>query len=317
MKQRVLTGTALIAFMVLLFFSRIITPYIFDAFIIYIAVLGGLEMSDMFARFNFYNSKVAICIYPFLAYILFKLCVYFTLPIYLIIVLEFTLVMFIGLTIFLICLLAKKRSENEMKTRKLNYTLFQFSLFKGFQTLLAVAYPAFIISLLFFINNLDGLLYEFTTIGSDAYSVSLFLLAYTFIVPIFVDTFAMFTGSIFKGKKLCEKLSPKKTISGAIGGFVWGTISAVALFFVFNSIEQFRLVFITINLTWWKVLIVGVISSIMCQLGDLFESFIKRKANVKDSGDFLPGHGGILDRLDSHIANILITFVFMIVILLI
>ncbi len=317
MKQRVLTGAALTAFMILLFFSRMLTPYIFDAFIIYIAVVGGLEMSDMFARFNFYNSKIAIIVYPFLAYILFKLCVYFTLPVYLIFVLEFTLVMLIGLTIFLVCLLAKKHSDNEIKTRKLNCTLFQFSLFKGFQSLLAIVYPAFIISLLFFINNLDGMLYEFTTIGSDSYSVSLFMLAYTFIVPIFVDTFAMFTGSIFKGKKLCEKISPNKTISGAIGGFVWGTISAVSLFYIFNSIEQFRLVFIAINLTWWKVLIVGIISSILCQLGDLLESFIKRKANVKDSGDFLPGHGGILDRLDSHIANILTTFVFMMIILLV
>ena len=146
--------------------------------------------------------------------------------------------------------------------------------------------------------------------------VSFFLLAYVFVIPIFVDTFAMLTGSLIKGKKLCEKVSPNKTISGAIGGLVWGILASVAMFFIFNSIDKFRIMFIAINLTWWKMLLVGIISSVLCQLGDIFESFLKRKANVKDSGDLLPGHGGVLDRIDSHIANMLVTFIFTLIILL-
>ena len=121
---------------------------------------------------------------------------------------------------------------------------------------------------------------------------------------------------IFKGKKLCESISPKKTVSGAIGGVIWGTVAAVALFFIFNSIDKFRLIFLDLNITWWMLFIVGFVSTILCQLGDIFESLLKRKAQVKDSGDILPGHGGMLDRVDSHLVNILITFVFMLVVLL-
>ncbi len=315
MKQRVLTGIALFAFMILLFFTRTLTPYIFDVFVVYIAVVGGLEISDLFAKFNFYNSKIAVIIYPFLSYTLFKLSVYFQLELYLLIVFQVLLVILISLFVAILSLLTKKRSDNEIKTRKINCTVKQFALFKSVQTMLAIFYPAFLICLLFFINNLDSLNYIFTNVGSDAKTLLMFLLIYTFIVPVFVDTFAMLTGSLFKGKKLCVKLSPNKTISGAIGGLVWGIISAIALFFIFNSIESYRLIFVTINLTWWKVLIAGILSSVLCQIGDLFESFIKRKAQVKDSGDFLPGHGGLLDRIDSHIANILVTFVFMLIIL--
>jgi len=273
MKQRVFTGAALVAFLVLLFFTKSVTTYVFDAFIVYLAVVAGIEMADMLSKMGLYNSKPAVIAYPIFAYALFKFSVYKQLSIYLVIVLQIALIILIAGIVALICLLAKKKSDNEIKTRKITCTIEQFSLFKGVQTLFALVYPAFLILLLLYVNNLESLNYIFTELNA-AYSVSLFLLIYAFVVPMFVDTFAMLTGALFKGKKLCEKLSPKKTISGAIGGLIWGTACAVALFFLFNSIDKFRLIFIDINLTWWMVLIVGIISSILCQIGDLFESFL-------------------------------------------
>lgn len=315
MKTRILTGSALIAFMILLFFTKSVTPYIFDAFIAYVAVISGLEMANILSKFGYYNNKVAVAIYPILAYGLFKLCTALELSLYLVIILQVALIILVAGVVMLICLLGKKNSDNEIKTRKINCSVEQFSMFKGVQTLFAMIYPGIILSLLFVINNLGDISYIATKIDGNAYSISLFFLVFAFVVPVFVDTFAMLTGTIFKGKKLCEKISPNKTVSGAIGGVVWGMLSAIAIFFIFNSIDKFRLIFESINLTWWIMLIVGFVSSIMCQLGDLFESFLKRKAQVKDSGDILPGHGGVLDRIDSHLANIIVTFVFMIILL--
>ena len=144
--------------------------------------------------------------------------------------------------------------------------------------------------------------------------MSLFFLVFTFAMPMIVDTFAMLTGSLFKGKQLCPSISPKKTISGAIGGFVWGVLGSLAIYFIFNSIDSYRLIFIGLEFAWWKVLLAGVFSSILCQVGDLFESYLKRKANVKDSGNILPGHGGILDRIDSHIFSAALVFAFMLIV---
>ena len=98
-------------------------------------------------------------------------------------------------------------------------------------------------------------------------------------------------GKIFKGPKL-TKISPNKTISGAIGSLI--LCSIIILCLTFLILDQFN----------YKFLITSMITSISCQLGDLFFSYLKRKAKVKDSGNFLPGHGGVLDRLDGILLGI-------------
>ena len=98
-------------------------------------------------------------------------------------------------------------------------------------------------------------------------------------------------GKIFKGPKL-TKISPNKTISGALGSILFSCIIFVTLIYIFTDKFSF------------KILIIGISTSIFCQVGDLFFSLIKRKAKVKDTGNILPGHGGILDRIDGILFGI-------------
>ena len=106
-------------------------------------------------------------------------------------------------------------------------------------------------------------------------------------ICIFSDVGGMLFGKIFKGKKL-TKISPNKTISGSIGSFVL-SILTVPIFY-FWILDKFN------NLG--DLIVLAILVSLICQLGDLFISFLKRKAKVKDTGDLLPGHGGVLDRID-------------------
>jgi phosphatidate cytidylyltransferase len=101
------------------------------------------------------------------------------------------------------------------------------------------------------------------------------------------DTFAYFTGVMFGKHKLCERLSPKKTWEGLIGG---AFITLLLVFFL-NPPQLF--------MTSFEALSGAVVLIAASTFGDLFESMLKRKANMKDSGNFLPGHGGVLDRFDS------------------
>ena len=92
-------------------------------------------------------------------------------------------------------------------------------------------------------------------------------------------------GKTFKGPKL-TKISPNKTVSGSIGSLILSCLTfSISIYFFTNSFS-------------YIYFLIGIITSIGCQMGDLFFSFLKRKAKIKDTGNFFPGHGGVLDRLD-------------------
>ena len=109
------------------------------------------------------------------------------------------------------------------------------------------------------------------------------------------------TGNLIKGPKL-TKISPNKTISGAIGSLIFTSLLILSLYYFYtNNIKP-------------SLLIVCLTTSIFCQLGDLFFSYLKRKSKIKDTGNFLPGHGGILDRVDGILFGIPIGFLTLILI---
>ena len=134
---------------------------------------------------------------------------------------------------------------------------------------------------------LSGLVYLIFTIESKNSNLKIYLL-YSVLVAILSDIGGLVCGKIFKGKKL-TKVSPNKTISGSIGSFMFSIL--LIPFFYKVQIEQSLVNFFLIT----------IIISLTSQLGDLFISLLKRKAKVKDTSDLLPGHGGVLDRLDGII----------------
>ena len=113
------------------------------------------------------------------------------------------------------------------------------------------------------------------------------------------DTLAYFSGMLFGKHKLCEKLSPKKTVEGALGGIV-GAIAGTLIYTAF--IPSDSNVFLAIAY--------GAVASALSQAGDIFASCIKREHGIKDFGNLMPGHGGVLDRFDSLLLTAPFTYVF-------
>ena len=134
---------------------------------------------------------------------------------------------------------------------------------------------------------LSGIVYLIFAIESEYFNLKIYLL-YSVLVAILSDIGGLGCGKIFKGKKL-TKISPNKTISGSIGSFIFSTL--LIPFFYKSQIDE--------NLL--NLFLITIIISLISQLGDLFISFLKRKAKVKDTSDLLPGHGGVLDRIDGII----------------
>ena len=113
---------------------------------------------------------------------------------------------------------------------------------------------------------------------------------------VFSDIGGYTVGKLIGGPKL-TRLSPNKTISGAIGSIFFTVLGTILILLLFNKINENQTKYdISVMFSIWLILM-----SIYCQIGDLFISYLKRKAKLKDTGNLLPGHGGILDRVDGII----------------
>jgi phosphatidate cytidylyltransferase len=115
------------------------------------------------------------------------------------------------------------------------------------------------------------------------------------------DTGAFFTGRVLGRRPLAPRISPGKTWEGAIGGFLFGAGTVLAL-----------TTWLELPISTWEGAALGALVGVSAQAGDLVESMIKRASGVKDSGRLIPGHGGTLDRLDSVVFVIVVVYHFLI-----
>lgn len=149
---------------------------------------------------------------------------------------------------------------------------------------------------------------------------AIFAVLFAVFLPVGGDTFAYWFGSMIGGKKLCPKISPKKTVAGAVGGLVGSMVVAILFWLVFEFYGllnvapsgQNYMQFIPHSIAGWQwktaliYLSIGLIGGVLAQLGDLAASRIKRAIGVKDYGKIFPGHGGVMDRMDSIIYGVLL-----------
>lgn len=150
---------------------------------------------------------------------------------------------------------------------------------------------------LLFLGLSMSLFYLYRNIGLE-------LLIYLFLITTITDSYAYFIGKLIGKNKLLEVISPKKTLEGTIGGSLVGTFIGTVYYLTFISSEM----------PLFQIIIITLFLSLVGQLGDLFFSAIKRTYKVKDFSNIMPGHGGILDRLDS-IIFVMIAFTFFITII--
>lgn len=137
---------------------------------------------------------------------------------------------------------------------------------------------------------------SFTSMSLTRYMKNgVYIFVLVFVAAWMCDIFAYFTGRIFGKHKLAPHLSPKKTIEGSIGGILFSVLGCVLYGIVVEQATDLNASYVTLAL-------IGLVLSVISQIGDLWASLIKREYGVKDYSQMMPGHGGIMDRFDSILA---------------
>jgi len=136
----------------------------------------------------------------------------------------------------------------------------------------------------------------FLRLSYDTY-IFFYILYMIFAIWVF-DSFSLIGGKIIGGKRLLPIISPNKTFSGFISGFTFLLIYSVTVMYIFRKID-------------YLVILLTILIGIIAFIGDTLESYLKRFLNIKDFGNIMPGHGGLLDRMDSFIMLFFIHFLLM------
>ncbi|MEG0491974.1 MAG: CDP-archaeol synthase [Clostridia bacterium] len=142
-------------------------------------------------------------------------------------------------------------------------------------------------------------------------SLQLLLLVMVFAIAVGGDTFAYFVGSAVGGPKLCPHISPNKTIAGSIAGLLGSILCAVVAGRIFTWCFPAFTGFPPI----WGDMLVGFFGGLAGQVGDLFASMVKRHCRIKDFGNIFPGHGGMLDRMDSIVFTAIIVYCYRVILM--
>ncbi len=255
MLKRILTGIVLIAAVVGFFFLRTVDYRLFRILIFIFCTLGSIEMVRAFKDKLSFAQKILI--------IVFAVAV---VPIYWFFNVLGVMILFCSTVVLIFMMLVFDYRHQTPDNAGI--------------TLVCLCYPSMFLLSMLLVNDF----------GAE----KLIALILIFIISPFADTFAYFVGSLCKGPKLCPNVSPKKTISGAIGGLLGGVGGAIALYFIMKPE-------LNLNYPALYIAMVGLLGSAITMVGDLVESIIKRNLGIKDMGNILPGHGGILDRIDGII----------------
>ncbi len=303
MKKRIITGSIILVFTALMLFSRLYTPYVFDAFVGMMAIMGCIEISRVLERKKMFSNIIFVGCFPAILYVAMSIGIFKERPWYFFFMYFIVILLALFIFNFLYTIIFKGITEKEKDKYGVEVSNVKYALQKCMNSTFIMIYPALLFCALFFINHFFEFSFVDTTGVGDTTIVVLFYLIFTFVVTIMTDTFALVIGKLVKGPKLCPLISPNKTISGAIGGFLFGIGGGTLVYYLFSLNNIFSSTMEYIGMNYWKVVLIACVTSIIGQIGDIVASALKRSARVKDYGTIFPGHGGVMDRVDGLIFN--------------
>lgn len=315
---RIIWGAVILVVIVAFFALRILSAYIFDVLIAGLMVVCALEVENALHKMNRPTNTVAVCLYPMLCFasaILVSNAGYNVVHCLLAMIL---LLIALGVFVFALPLIFTKMGKRAREKDEFSGSLVYYAFMRMVNTLFVCLWPTFLFSFAFLINHYDqmslsNIVGAFATpeMGVD---FGLFGLIFLFATTMFADTCAMLSGRFIGGPKISlAKLGPGKSWTGLVGGIVGACIAGMIVYFIFNAFYGYNVLFSSTGLSVGTFILGGLFCGIFNMSGDIFSSFFKRKAVIKDFSQLIPGHGGIMDRCNGLVFNAVFVFIFLII----
>lgn len=283
MKKRAISSIFIMLAIILAIASKFLMGEIFDIFVAVVGIVGAVEMCNIMDKRGIKVSRFLSSMFIVALYLAITIAINTTVELHIALLYMLDAFIIYSFVIFVYeAIVAKENRFSEAMSVTLN-------------SLKVMVYPGLLLSVFFVINHIE----VFSSVAVDVPYLSFILIVFIWGIALLSDTFAYLVGSTLRGPKLCPKISPNKSWSGAIGGVIGGVLMGVITYLIIKNVPSMSAILTStdINLAWLMVL--GGLGSAVSQVGDIFESWLKRKAGVKDSGNFMPGHGGMLDRVDA------------------
>ena len=283
MKKRAISSIFIMLAIVLAIASKFLVSEIFDIFIAVVGIVGAIEMCNIMDKRGVKVSRFLSSMFIVALYLAVTIAINTTAELHLVLLYMLDTFIIYSFIIFVYeTIIAKENRFSEAMSVTLN-------------SLKVMLYPGVLLSVFFVINHIE----VFSSVAVDSPYLSLILIIFIWGIALLSDTFAYLVGSTLRGPKLCPKISPNKSWSGAIGGVLGGVLMGVITYFIIKNVSCMSAILTSTNINLAWLMILGGVGSAISQIGDIFESWLKRRAGVKDSGNFMPGHGGMLDRVDA------------------
>ncbi len=275
MKIRLLSGTCYVAILIAFFCLKIfVHDFFFDGLIYAFALIGTFEMLRAIKGKTTWGQRLVTYVYAVVTLPAVAVCEYY---------------LGVGLFVMGVCFFVYALAILSLLV--ISYT--KASLEGTGLSLLSAVYPTLLLCLMVLTNHATA------TSAMEKFAFdSRLLILFIFVVSPCADSIAYVFGISFKKylpKKMAPNLSPNKTVIGGVGGLVGGMLGAAILYFAYNGIcGSFDKTYL-----WLPIYLgIGLFASVATAFGDLVESSVKRKLDIKDMGKIMPGHGGVMDRID-------------------
>lgn len=305
--KRIAFGTLILVVLVGFFALRQIsnqTVFLFDILIGFLMIAGTFEIEGLFRKMDKPTYVIALGLFPVISFVLLIMCTFLGITFFWYLLMNVGMIILTFVITLLIGICAKKYTLNKMYYESDETSYVTFALKKSLNTILACLYPSFLLTFVFMTNHYSALTQ--VDLGAD---IGLFGLVFLFATTIGADCLALVAGRAIPTKKISyEKLGPGKTWSGFVGGILGAIIASFVVYLVMVNCG-FRSVFSAHNFTPFWCLFLGLFSGCANMLGDMFSSYMKRLAGIKDFSSLIPGHGGIMDRINGLVFNAVIVFV--------